>query len=286
MRARLLFTRNGREEAVEIAGPTLTIGRGAECDFQIPDERVSTRHCRLWAQHGEWLVQDLRSTNRTYVNGELVGDEHRRIADGDILRLGARETTLFEARFVARRPAEPAAAAVAAAAAPRPAPDDAPLRRRIAELEAAQLERNAELVRLGALCKTLKSQIGDRGAATDTRQIQDRMTREIEELKEDLATIRTDHASCADDLKRARQRSTELEARLEAQERKARAQLDDGNRRQSELESKLRLAESELQTIKVALATAQSNVRALQQAHDDALARLAGRGDGPSTRSP
>ena len=269
MKARLVFTRNASEQELEITGTTLTIGRGAECDFQIADDRVSTRHCRLWAHGGEWLVQDLRSTNRTFVNGEPVGDEMRRIDHGDVLRLGAHDATLLEARFLTDERSPPS-----------PPPNER------AAVGAAQLERNAELVRLGALCKTLQSQISERdvGAIAASRA-RETMAREIEELQQELSNLRADHGGCATDLERARTQRTELEARLAAQERKARTEIDDGSRRFKELESRLRRAESELEATKVALATASANYHTLKDAYEDALAKLALYSDRPSTES-
>lgn len=70
----------------------LTVGRGSECDWPLPDpmKSLSRKHCRLVSSAGAWQVQDL-STNGTYVNGapEPIGrDLAQRLADGDRLRLG------------------------------------------------------------------------------------------------------------------------------------------------------------------------------------------------------
>jgi pSer/pThr/pTyr-binding forkhead associated (FHA) protein len=44
------------------------------------------------------MIEDLRSTNRTFVNGEPVGERPRRLADGDIVRFGAPDAAMFEHR--------------------------------------------------------------------------------------------------------------------------------------------------------------------------------------------
>jgi hypothetical protein len=74
----------------------LTIGRGRQNDIAIgSDEYASARHARFEPrQDGVW-VQDLGSTNGTYLNGMRL--EHpRRLTQGDVVRIG--ETDLrFEA---------------------------------------------------------------------------------------------------------------------------------------------------------------------------------------------
>jgi FHA domain-containing protein len=66
----------------------LTIGRGGQNDISIStDEYASARHARFEPrQDGVW-VQDLGSTNGTYLNGARL--EHpRRLTPGDIVRVG------------------------------------------------------------------------------------------------------------------------------------------------------------------------------------------------------
>ena len=66
----------------------LTIGRGGQNDIPIPsDEYASARHARFEPrQDGVW-VQDLGSTNGTYLNGMRL-EQPRRLADGDVVRVG------------------------------------------------------------------------------------------------------------------------------------------------------------------------------------------------------
>jgi len=60
----------------------LLIGRAPEADICIPDKRVSQRHARVViSPEGAVFVEDLRSTNGTYVNGEKV--MRRALRDGD-----------------------------------------------------------------------------------------------------------------------------------------------------------------------------------------------------------
>ena len=51
----------------------VTIGRADNADLVIKDEFASTHHAKLVLINGEWLLQDLNSTNGTFVNGKRVG---------------------------------------------------------------------------------------------------------------------------------------------------------------------------------------------------------------------
>ena len=51
----------------------VTIGRAENADLVIRDEFASTHHAKLVLMNGEWLIQDLNSTNGTFVNGKRVG---------------------------------------------------------------------------------------------------------------------------------------------------------------------------------------------------------------------
>jgi pSer/pThr/pTyr-binding forkhead associated (FHA) protein len=51
----------------------ISIGRADNADLVIRDEFASTHHAKLVLMNGDWLIQDLNSTNGTYVNGKRVG---------------------------------------------------------------------------------------------------------------------------------------------------------------------------------------------------------------------
>jgi FHA domain-containing protein len=75
-------------EDFELNSAQLTIGRGNQNDIAIgTDEYASARHARFEPrQDGVW-VQDLGSTNGTYLNGTRL-DRPRRLSRGDIVRVG------------------------------------------------------------------------------------------------------------------------------------------------------------------------------------------------------
>ncbi len=65
--------------------PTV-IGRSARCDVQIDQESVSRNHCRLAYNGRGYSVEDLDSTNGTYVNDDLIQTIDLR--DGDQIKVG------------------------------------------------------------------------------------------------------------------------------------------------------------------------------------------------------
>lgn len=67
--------------------PEITLGRETGCDFQLEDPTVSAQHARLTYHHQQWWLEDLASTNGTYLNDEVVTAPVV-ITSGDELRLG------------------------------------------------------------------------------------------------------------------------------------------------------------------------------------------------------
>ena len=53
---------------------SIVIGRGAECDVVVKDEKASRRHCRLSRQTADFLLEDLGSRNGTYVDGLRISE--------------------------------------------------------------------------------------------------------------------------------------------------------------------------------------------------------------------
>ena len=73
-------------EKIEV-GESLVVGRSAECDLALDDTYLSSRHARFTTDNGDLIVEDLGSTNGTYVNQELV-KERTIVSRGDIIQIG------------------------------------------------------------------------------------------------------------------------------------------------------------------------------------------------------
>jgi pSer/pThr/pTyr-binding forkhead associated (FHA) protein len=68
-------------------GAIRTVGRAPRADFIVERPMVSWLHCRLTVEaDGTLAVEDLKSTNGTFVNEERV--ERAVLAQGDRLRVG------------------------------------------------------------------------------------------------------------------------------------------------------------------------------------------------------
>ena len=68
----------------------LVLGRGDHAEIRLEDPFASSRHARIYEQAGTLVVEDLRSTNGTYLNEELL-DTPRPLHPGDHLRIGESE---------------------------------------------------------------------------------------------------------------------------------------------------------------------------------------------------
>ena len=67
-------------------GAIKTVGRASRADFIVDAALVSRLHCRLTATDDRIEVEDLQSTNGTFVNDTRV--ERAMLANGDRLRVG------------------------------------------------------------------------------------------------------------------------------------------------------------------------------------------------------
>ncbi len=62
----------GQEREFHFYQTEVLIGRHAHCDLTIVDEIVSAQHARLSYHHGRWWLEDLNSTNGTFLNGSKL----------------------------------------------------------------------------------------------------------------------------------------------------------------------------------------------------------------------
>ena len=81
---------------IELGETPVTIGRSSECTIALPHPSVSRQHCRIWCENGRYRIEDLGSTNRTFLNGEVVTRADLR--DGDQISIGSNALKFFVAR--------------------------------------------------------------------------------------------------------------------------------------------------------------------------------------------
>jgi pSer/pThr/pTyr-binding forkhead associated (FHA) protein len=73
-----------------LPGGAKTVGRAVRADFVVDAAMVSRVHCRLVSDHdGRLEVEDLNSTNGTFVNGRRI--DRAVLVHGDRLRIGRLE---------------------------------------------------------------------------------------------------------------------------------------------------------------------------------------------------
>ena len=72
---------------VPLANAPILIGRGNDAAIRLDDDYVSTRHARIAASGDQWFVEDLGSTNGTYI-GSVRITQPTTIALGTQVRIG------------------------------------------------------------------------------------------------------------------------------------------------------------------------------------------------------
>lgn len=106
----------------------MTIGRDPLADIVIDDPEISRQHARLTLTDSGYQVQDLGSTNGTYVDGKRLAGETVALRNGQLLMTGSNVTMAYEVISTA---ADPMATMVAPAGmpflTPEPMPEPAPM---------------------------------------------------------------------------------------------------------------------------------------------------------------
>jgi len=95
--AKRLVITSGPKAGLELplSADSLTIGRSSESALVIRDDYTSSHHARLMLRGDAWAIQDLDSTNGTYVAGQRVSGSPVALSLGTPIKVGA---TTFELR--------------------------------------------------------------------------------------------------------------------------------------------------------------------------------------------
>lgn len=75
----------GKESVRHFSQAEIMLGRDSNCDFSVGDDALSAHHARITFHHGQWWLEDLNSTNGTFLNREklttpavvITGDEFK-----------------------------------------------------------------------------------------------------------------------------------------------------------------------------------------------------------------
>lgn len=79
-----------------LEGEQLTIGRDSSNAVAINDPEVSRKHARLSFQGGKYVLEDLGSTNGTFVNGQRLAGPIV-LKPGDVVSLGEQIVLMYDA---------------------------------------------------------------------------------------------------------------------------------------------------------------------------------------------
>jgi pSer/pThr/pTyr-binding forkhead associated (FHA) protein len=70
---RLVVTEGGlRGTTLPLGASAILIGRAPSCTLVLDDDYSSSRHARIYPDAGQWFVEDLGSTNGTFLDGSKV----------------------------------------------------------------------------------------------------------------------------------------------------------------------------------------------------------------------
>lgn len=83
----LILQANGKTQTYRFTHPEVIIGRDPAADCHLMDRTISAQHTRLHYHHNQWWVEDLHSTNGTFLN-QVPVTEPLVITSGDELRCG------------------------------------------------------------------------------------------------------------------------------------------------------------------------------------------------------
>lgn len=91
----------GAGSAAAVTHGRASIGRAPESDLQLLDDEVSRHHAEVTIDDGVAAIDDLQSTNGTYVNGERIVARHA-LAPGDRIQIGEATIALTSPVFAGR----------------------------------------------------------------------------------------------------------------------------------------------------------------------------------------
>ncbi len=73
-------------QILELRGERMVLGRHPSCEIVLENAAVSRQHAQITNRHGHFFLEDLRSRNRTYLNGTPI-DERTPLSDADEVKI-------------------------------------------------------------------------------------------------------------------------------------------------------------------------------------------------------
>jgi len=227
MGGKLLFRDpGGREQSVDVAPEGVYIGRSADCAVRTEDALVSRKNCKIAFAGGRWVVEDLGSSNGTFVNEVRI--QKQMLNHGDIVRCGSLQVRFVEAAD--SQPVRPSQSNIQVDPGYGQQQQQQPmggnpqaeqqLRQVMSELESMQLRQEAEqneLKKLRSEALAFRDQLQNvtrqKAMAEEESVAQGKVA---EELRQELDELKDDHADLK---KKFQEQSEEMQARQRQLER-------------------------------------------------------------------
>lgn len=76
----------GPERIIELTGERMVLGRHPSCEIMLDDAAISRHHAQILESHGSYYLEDLRSRNHTFLNGQMV-EGRKELYEGDRIKV-------------------------------------------------------------------------------------------------------------------------------------------------------------------------------------------------------
>lgn len=282
MGAKLLYRDGtGRDSSIDVLAEGVFLGRGADCAVRTDDAMVSRKNCKISYTTGRWMVEDLGSSNGTFVNEVRI--QKQALNHADVVRCGT-----LQVRFV--ETADPIATAQPQVT-PSQKPKTAAMEAQSLPGDSVQIDPSLQNAYGGGLNPAALMQQTNQ-ELQQTAQERDMLAARLREAMQELEAANTRGETSAAELGRMRAESAAFRERL-AQAQREKSLADDeihaltkvGNElreesdqlRQEFLAAKSRVDEltDEMQARDRQLERAHEDVQRTKQMTDDMRAKMA-----------
>lgn len=83
-----LFLEGHPKKTITFNQLEIFLGRNAQNDFRIQDDRASSSHARIFFRNNQWFLEDLQSTNGTFINNEKISSATVLVTE-DVIKIGS-----------------------------------------------------------------------------------------------------------------------------------------------------------------------------------------------------
>ena len=85
--SKLILLQEGKATPFDVNVPEVVLGRLPECDIQLQSNMVSRKHARVFRKSDQYFIEDLKSGNGTFLNGQKIEGTHQ-LQHNDRLKFG------------------------------------------------------------------------------------------------------------------------------------------------------------------------------------------------------